>query len=113
MSCLKCGKKTTDEQGFCRRCLEVMERYPVNADVHVQLPNRPAAVEVKKTQRKRRVLSPEEQIPVLRKRVRKLALTVVVLAVLLGAAAFLLIKGYLTEEELEIGKNYTFGYPFG
>ena len=113
MSCLKCGKKTTDEQSFCRQCLEVMEQYPVKPDIRVQLPNRPVVVDSRKPTRKRRVLSPEEQIPVLRKRTRRLALAVFILILLLGAAVFLLVKGYLTEEELELGKNYTFGYPFG
>ena len=112
MSCLKCGKKTTEEQCFCRRCLEGMEAYPVKPDVHVQLPNRPVSPETKKTGKKRRALSPEEQVPLLRKRLRRLTAIALALAVLLAAAAFLLIKDYFFEEELEIGKNYTFGYPF-
>ena len=112
MGCLKCGKKTTDEQCFCQRCLDTMEAYPVKPDVHVQLPNRSPSAEAKKAGKKRRALSAEEQVPILRKRLRRLAVIALALAILLGAAAFLLIKDYFAEEELKIGKNYTFGYPF-
>ncbi len=106
MACLKCGKKTKDEQSFCPGCLEIMEQYPVKPDVHIQLPNRPVA-EVKKAPRKRRPLSAEEQLPVLRRKLRRLALVVVALAILLGAAAFLLVKDWLTEEVLPIGQNFS------
>ena len=104
MACLKCGKKTKDDQSFCPRCLEVMEQYPVKKDVHIQLPNRPE-VTVKKAPRKRRPLSAEEQLPILRRKSRRLALAVVALAILLGAAAFLLMKDWLTEEVLPIRQN--------
>lgn len=104
MACLKCGKKTKDEQSFCPRCLEVMEQYPVKPDVHIQLPNRPVA-EAKKAPRKRRPLSAEEQLPILRRKSRRLALAVVALTILLGAAAFLLVKDWLTEEVLPIRQN--------
>ena len=104
MACLKCGKKTKDDQSFCPRCLEVMEQYPVKKDVHIQLPNRPE-VTVKKAPRKRRPLSAEEQLPILRRKSRRLALAVVALAILLGAAAFLLVKDWLTEEVLPIRQN--------
>ena len=112
MACLKCGKNTTDQQSFCSRCLEVMEDYPVKPDVHIQLPSRPTVPDTKKSPRKRRSLSAEEKLPVLRRRLRKLVALVVALAILLGAAVFFLLQGYFTEKELEPGKNYTFGYPF-
>ncbi len=112
MACLKCGKKTTDEQSFCPRCLEIMEQYPVKPDVHVQLPNRPTAPDVKKTTRKRRVLSYEEAMILWRKRARFLAAIALALAILLGAAVFFLLQNHVAAEDLEIGKNYTFGYPF-
>ena len=111
MTCLKCGKKTTDEQCFCSHCLEAMEDYPVKPDVHVQLPNRPSAESGKKVVRKRRILSTEEINGVLRKRTRRLTAIVLVLAILLGAAVFLLLQSYFAGEEIEIGKNYTLGSP--
>ena len=106
MACLKCGKKTKDDQSFCPRCLEVMEQYPVKKDVHIQLPNRPE-VTVKKATRKRRVLSYEEATVLWRKRTKRLAATVLVLIVLLGAAVFLLVKGWLTEDALPVGQDLT------
>ncbi len=97
MACLKCGKKTKDEQSFCPHCLEIMERYPVKPDVHVQLPNRPAAAERKKPLRKRRMLTYEEATVLWRTRTRWLAALVLLLALLLGAALFLLAKDWLAQ----------------
>ena len=93
MACLKCGKKTKDEQSFCPRCLEVMENYPVKPDVHIQLPNRPEVI-VKKAPRKRRVLSYEEATVLWRKRAKRLAAFAFGLMVLLGVAVFLLVTGH-------------------
>ena len=93
MSCLKCGKKTTEEQCFCKHCLEVMEQYPVKPDVHIQLPNRPET-NGKKSSRKRRVISYEEATILWRKRARKLAVVVLVLTLLLGVAVALLVTGH-------------------
>ena len=93
MACLKCGKKTKDEQSFCPRCLEVMEQYPVKKDVHIQLPNRPAVTASKKSARKRRILSYEEATVLWRKRTRRLAGIVLLLLILLGATVFLLVTG--------------------
>ena len=93
MACLKCGKKTRDDQSFCPRCLEVMEQYPVKKDVHIQLPNRPGAAASKKSTRKRRVLSYEEATALWRKRAKRLAAVAFVLLILLGVAVFLLVTG--------------------
>lgn len=108
MACLKCGKKTKDEQSFCPRCLEVMESYPVKPDVHIQLPNRPE-VSVKKAPRKRRAISYEEATALWRKRARKLAAISLVLAILLGAAAFLLVKDYLTKADIPADQTQSTG----
>lgn len=110
MQCLKCGKKTTDEQTFCDHCLEIMEDYPVKPDVHVQLPNRSTAAVPKKP--KRRVLSADELVPVLKKRLRRMALALIVLALLLGLSVALhfIVKPNPVPDET--GKNYTFINPF-
>ena len=106
MACIKCGKKTKDEQTFCPQCLEVMERYPVKADVHIQLPNRPDAP-VRKNARKKRAVPAEEQVIVLRRRLRRLTLVTLCLAVLLGAAVFLLVKNHLEADKIPDGQNYS------
>lgn len=112
MGCLKCGKKTKDGQVFCLRCMQVMEAYPVKADVHVHLPNRHTQPITKKNSAKRRSLSPEEQVVCLRRRVRWLTAAVVLLALLAGTAVGLLLFPSASPEDGEIGKNYTVGNPF-
>ena len=57
----------------------------------------------------KRSLSPEEYIPVLRRRVRRLALIVVALILLLGATVFLLVKERFAQTELPTGQNYSTG----
>lgn len=111
MDCLKCGKKIDDGQNFCAHCLESMEAYPVKPDVHVQIPNRPVASLLKKP--RRRALSSDELVPILRKKLRRAKLVVVVLILLLGlsVAAHLLVEP--TPETSDTGKNYTFINPFG
>ena len=106
MACLKCGKKTKDDQSFCPRCLEVMEQYPVKKDVHIQLPNRPE-VTVKKATRKRRVISYEEATVLWRKRARRLAVIVLMLTILLGATVFLLVKDWFAEKVLPVDRDFS------
>ena len=108
MECLKCGKKTKDEQVFCERCLEFMESYPVKPDIHIQLPNRPVAITPKKASKKRRNLSPEEQVVFLRRRSRRLVVLSVALAVVLCVTIVMLAHVVLHPEVAELGKNYTF-----
>ena len=108
MECLKCGKKTKDEQVFCPRCLESMEAYPVRPDIHIQLPNRPVADTQKKSGKKRRSLSPEEQVVYLRRRSRRLAVLCVALAAVLCVTAAMLTHLVMHPEDVELGKNYTF-----
>lgn len=112
MSCLKCGKKTNDEHVFCDDCLSVMDAYPVKPDVHVQLPNRPAVSAARKSGRKRRPPTPEEQVAQLRRRVRRLSALVVLLTLLLGIISVMLVHTVISHEDLDIGKNYTFVNPF-
>ena len=106
MGCIKCGKKTKQDQTFCPQCLKVMEAYPVKADVHVQLPSRPAEP-AKKPARKKRAIPPEEQVAALRRRLRRLALITLALAILLGAAVFQLVKNQLERSALPDGQNYS------
>lgn len=102
MSCLKCGKKTAEEQSFCPTCLEAMDAYPVKSDVHIQLPNPEASSASKKTLRKRRAMSAEEQAASLRRRVRQLTALSVILLVLLAVSVTLLIQGWIAAGDLRI-----------
>ena len=112
MNCLKCGKKTKDTQAFCARCLESMEAYPVKRDVRILLPNRPAPAAPKKSGKRRKNLSPEEQVVCLRSRVRWLTAWAVLLGFLLCAVCGFVAYRAITRDELDLGKNYTFGNPF-
>ena len=102
MGCLKCGKKTAEEQSFCPDCLEAMDAYPVKSDVHIQLPNQADSPVPKKTSRRRRAMSAEEQTAGLRRRIRQLTALTVILLVLLAAIAALLIQGWITTGELKL-----------
>jgi len=112
MQCLKCGKETKNEQVFCNQCLAVMERYPVKPDVHIPLPKSADRDIPKKSGKKRRVLSPEEQLLILRRRNRRLVAALLAMALLLGAAGYLLVRATVSTEDTELGKNYTFEIPF-
>ena len=108
MECLKCGKKTKDEQVFCEQCLAAMDAYPVRPDIHIQLPNRPIADTPKKSGKKRRSLSPEEQAIYYRRRSRRLAVLCVALVAVLCVTAAMLAHLIMHPEDAELGKNYTF-----
>ena len=113
MDCLKCGKKTTDEQVFCDTCLASMDAYPVKPDVHIQLPNRITGQAAKKPGRKSRAFSQEEQVIVLRHRVRRLRVLVLLLLICIGILGAMVAKKTVIREDSELGKNYTFVNPFG
>lgn len=61
MYCLRCGNETANEQVFCEKCLENMERHPIKPGTPVKLPNRELYPAPKK-QTRRRSLTLEEQI---------------------------------------------------
>lgn len=102
MGCLKCGKKTADEQSFCQACLEAMDAYPVKSDIRVQLPNRAASPVPKKTARKRRAMSAEEKTASLRRRIRQLTALTIILLVLLAVSVALLIQGWIATGDLKL-----------
>lgn len=102
VSCLKCGKKTAEDQSFCAACLEAMDAYPVKSDVHLQLPNRINSTAAKKASRKRRGQSAEEQAASLRRSVRYLTVLSVLLLALLVVCAGLLVQGWIAAGDLKI-----------
>ena len=109
MNCMKCGVELKNSGVFCPECLAVMEKYPVNPNVLVKLPNRITAAPAKKKKRAK-VLKPEEQVRQLKKANRWLV-TLLILALLAWAAcAFLLI--HLSDGsgngifDFGIGQNY-------
>lgn len=107
MNCIKCGVEMKSAGVFCPKCLEGMEKDPVQENVVVQLPVRPASAPAKKKQKRQRFEKPEDQIRHLKSQLRW---TYLVLAVSLAAFALtavmllqMLNKG---DEGFHIGQNY-------
>ena len=111
MACLKCGKKTTDEQVFCSACLGVMEAYPVKPTMHIQLPNRKERTLPKRPGRKRLALTTEEQLALLKKRQSRLLSLVALLLLLLGAIAFQQLYPLLFSNETEKAPSFSTQLP--
>jgi len=105
--CLKCGKETMDDQAFCLECQKEMAKYPVDPGTVVQLPaRRPAPL--KKVVKRR--ITPEEQVKILRKRVRLYAcLFLAALIAVVCLCVPLIIQ--MQDERGQIGKNYTTAKP--
>ena len=108
MNCIKCGREVDCEGVFCAECLAEMERHPVKPGTVVLLPPRRSEQTPKKQTRKRRTLTPEEQVRRLKRRCRIMA---VLLVLTLAIAGFF---GYIAREaigQLDIqkfwGQNYS------
>ena len=102
MYCLKCGRETMDDQAFCLECQKEMAKYPVDPTTVVQLPTR-RQLPPKKVLKRR--ITPEEQVKILRKRVRLYAC---LFLVALAAVACLCVPLFfrMQDERGQIGKNY-------
>ncbi len=105
MNCLKCGRETEENQVFCQRCLEDMQRFPVRPGSPVILPRRREAAPPKRVS-KRRGPSPEEQLRSLRRRSRILAVCLAAALLLAGVLAYPAWK-YVDSKRLRPGQNYT------
>ncbi len=99
MNCLRCGKPTGQSSVFCESCLQEMEKHPVKPDTAIHLPKRAFKEQTKKTSARKKPLSPEELVPLLRKWNRRLVALSLLLLVLLGVCAGLLLKLWLQPEE--------------
>lgn len=105
MACLKCGRDTAEGQVFCSDCLAQMERYPVQPGTIIQIPTRRASAAQRRSAKRRR-LSPEEQVKLLRSRLRVLTvLFLVVLLVAVGSSA--LVVREVLRQRLPTGQNYS------
>ena len=107
MACLKCGRKTEEQQVFCDSCLDGMEACPVRPGTAILLPKHKNVAVAKKPTHRKRALPPEEQVVHLRKALRRMYLCVAVLLVVLGMATALLVYEVLEENAPVIGQNYT------
>ena len=107
MNCMKCGREIGDDQAFCEYCLIEMEQYPVNPGTVILLPNPEPAAPRKPHRKKKPTLTPEEQMPGLRRRLWALQVIALLLTALLGVTSYF---AYEAISELDIqrllGKNY-------
>ena len=106
MNCMRCSRDIQDGQVFCPDCLAEMEKYPVKPDTPVRLPRRPDPP-VRRTVRKKGP-SEEEQIRILKKRVRVLCLLLAIATAVIILLSIPVID-HLTEESISLlpGQNYT------
>lgn len=109
MNCMKCGREIEESQVFCPECLAEMEKYPVKPGTVVQLPHTPSYQITKKPPQRRKAAPPlEEQIKVLRKWARMLAIALVLAIALLAGVGYMAIQQYIEMENKVLpGQNYS------
>ena len=105
MVCMKCGREAPEGQSFCQDCLLEMEKYPVKPGTVVLLPKRRETASPKKPPR-RRTVSPEEQLRILKKRVRVLTALLVLLLAMLASLVYPAAR-YLMSLQRRPGQNYS------
>lgn len=105
MACMKCGRETAPDQIFCQDCLLDMERYPVKPGTAVLLPIRRESSAARKST-KRRTPSAEDQVKLLRKRVRLLTILLLLCLVIIACLAFPAVQ-HLKEDRVRPGQNYS------
>ena len=108
MNCMKCGREATDNNAYCQICLTEMEQFPVRPGTVILLPNQEPPQPKKAVRKKKPALSPEEQLPLLKKKVWYLRLIALVLALLLTAISVVAIQA-VTELDWQrlLGQNYS------
>ena len=108
LNCMKCGRETVDNEGFCAECLAEMEKYPVRPGMVIYLPRRREEPAPKKSHSRRKAApSPEEQVKRLKKLVHRQSVAIVVLILLLLAVGHFA-GMYLLDATAEFlpGQNY-------
>lgn len=106
MNCMRCNRDIEDGQVFCAQCLEVMKNSPVNPGTAIRIPRRPDPQPRRAVRRK--TLSEEEQIRILKKRLRILTwLFAIVLTLLIALSIFTVIH-FTQEHNVRLpGQNYS------
>lgn len=107
MNCMKCGRETGTDNAFCDACLEEMGRHPVNPATVILLPGQ-GRPQPKKTAPKKALPSLEEQVGFLRRKVRRLRILILLLAVLVAVLG-VVVRKTLSELDFQrlLGQNYS------
>ncbi len=105
---MRCGAKTGEKEVFCSECLASMEKYPVRPGTPVHIPMRTVIPEIKKTPKKKREITLEEQISRLRNMVRRLsAALIAALVIIMLLAGILLVSSLQEKPQTPSPRNYT------
>lgn len=108
MQCMKCGRDLESGEVFCAECREAMKQYPVKPGTVVQLPHRTDDAASKKPQPRRKSVSQEEQLEMLKDLTRRMALALVVAIALVVGLGYAVVKQYLeNRDKLAPGQNYS------
>ena len=109
--CPKCGREAAENMAFCTECLTEMEKYPVKPGVVVLLPQRDK--EAKPVGRRRyNPPSPEKQIEKLKKRIRVMALALVLALGAAGVLGWMAAADFLDKTDVKLpGQNYSSQTP--
>lgn len=106
MNCMRCGRDVEEGQVFCGECQENMKKYPVNPGTAIRIPHRPDP-QLRRIAR-RKMISDEEQIRVLRKRLKIMTWLFVITVVILIAIAIPTLIHLVQEHNVVLpGQNYS------
>lgn len=106
MACLKCGRETPPELAFCQECMLDMERYPVKPGTAVQLPKRRENAAARRVAKRKSTTRLEEQVRLLRKRVRMLSILLAASLILVAALVYPTIQ-FFARRTPALGQNYS------
>ena len=105
MGCIKCGRDVQGDTLFCQSCQAEMEKYPVKPNTYVRLPERREPSVFRRVV-KRRTVNVDEQIRVLKHRVRDLSIGLVLCLILLAGLMYY-ITTQVMEPKYKPGQNYS------
>lgn len=106
MNCLRCGRETKDSNVFCDGCQETMKAYPVRPGTAIHLPHKAVSAPAKKKARRKRQITPEEHIALLKRSLRQTRLFLLLVALVLCLAIGMLVYETSQLENPDIGRNY-------
>lgn len=108
MQCMKCGRDLEAGEIFCQACRENMEKYPVKPGTVVQLPRRWEPATPKKQASRRKPMPVEEQLSLLKRLNRWLALGLVLVTLAGAVLGYFAVTQYLENRGKQtVGQNYT------
>lgn len=105
MNCLKCGRAISEDEVFCVDCQLDAQRYPVDPNTAVYIPRRKAPEAPKKAVR-RKAVTPEDQIRILRRRLHSVTVLLILLLALMLVMIYPIFS-QMTAKHYQKGQNYS------